>query len=105
MAERHDDERRDNNESTKLGFDDFGAKFGDTRPPVLTSVTDVVWTGIDGPRPFRPPSVQVGNLARNGTGTAAVVRTRPAREVRARRAPLVSSNLQHAKIYLSDSKM
>ena len=45
-------------------------------------------TALDGLRPSRPPSVQVVEKTGNGTGTATVVRNRPAREVRVRRAPL-----------------
>jgi len=62
MAERRDNKTRQQ-QINRIRFDDFGAKFRDTRPPVLTSVTDIVWMGIDGLRPFCPPSVQVGNVS------------------------------------------
>jgi hypothetical protein len=48
------------------------------------------WTVLDGPKLSRPPSVQLVEITRNGTVTATVVRTRPAREVRVRRASLLS---------------
>ena len=35
----------------------FGDTIVDTRPTVLTAVTAVLWTGMDGQRPSRPPSV------------------------------------------------
>jgi hypothetical protein len=50
-------------------------------------------TVLDGPRPSRPPSVQVVKKTGNGTGTATVVRCRPAREVRVRRASLEICNV------------
>ena len=54
-------------------------------------------TALDGLRLSRPLSVQVVEKTGNGTGTATVVRNRPAREVRVRRAPLAVLYIQVGK--------
>jgi len=68
--------------------------FGDYRPMPSNAVNGRTVTVLDSCYLPRPPSVWVVDPAYNSTGTVTVVRPRPSRIVRSRRAALGSSACQ-----------